>query len=238
MMRNMLDVVKNVFLSQGVEVILVTHSPTTIALAPEDSLYIMNREGSKRVEKTSRQDALAILTQGFATIDEGLRLFDDVARNQLTIITEGHNVSFLKKSLELNNIQNVDVMAGLEGITGKTQLKTLFDFFSKAPHENKVLFVWDCDVTYQLNECNNTYPFIFAVNEANKIAKKGIENLFDEKVFEGFKTRVIKSNEDVLEDFDGTRKRDFEMMIMNRSNGADFHNFSPFVEKVRKLCGA
>lgn len=182
MMRNMLDVIKSVFLSQGVEIILVTHSPTTIALSPEESVHIMHREGSKRVEKTTREDALAILTQGFATIDEGLKLLDEVARNQLTIITEGHNVSFLKKSLELSNIVNVDVMIGLEGMTGKNQLKTLFEFFSKAPHENKVLFVWDCDVTYQLNECNNTYPFIFSANEGNKIAKKGIENLFNDKL--------------------------------------------------------
>lgn len=34
MMKNMLEVVKNIFIKQGVKVLLVTHSPTTIALAP------------------------------------------------------------------------------------------------------------------------------------------------------------------------------------------------------------
>ena len=42
MMKNMLDVIQNVFIRQGVKVILVTHSPTTIALAPEESIYVGN----------------------------------------------------------------------------------------------------------------------------------------------------------------------------------------------------
>ena len=49
MMQNMLNVIEKVFLENGVKVILVTHSPTTIALAPEESVYVMNRSCKNRI---------------------------------------------------------------------------------------------------------------------------------------------------------------------------------------------
>ncbi len=132
MMKNMLEVVDDIFLRQSVKVILVTQSPTTIALAPEDSVHIMNPNGAERIVKTTRQEALTILTQGYATLDEGLKLFDEVANAKLTIITEGNNTAFLRKALELNGVDGVKVLEGAESKSGCTQLKTLFDFFYKS----------------------------------------------------------------------------------------------------------
>ncbi|MCI5113430.1 MAG: ATP-binding protein [Candidatus Electrothrix sp. AW1] len=236
MMKNMLEVIDDVFLRQSVKVILVTHSPTTIALAPEDSIRVMNPSGAERIIKTTRQDALAILTQGYATLDEGLKLFDEIAHEKLTVITEGYNTSFLRKALELNGINGVNILDGLEAISGKTQLKTLFDFFTKAPHDNKVLFVWDCDVKYnKLTASNNTYPFIFEKNNENNLAKKGIENLFPSSLFSGMIKRTTLSQGDTIEEFDGSRKRDFEKLIMERNNPDDFKLFAPFIEKVKEL---
>lgn len=160
MMKNMLNVIEKIFLKQGVKVILVTHSPTTIALAPEDSIFVMNRSGLNRIEKKSKSDALSILTQGFATIEQGLKLFDQVAKSNLTIITEGKNTKLIEKALLLNNVNDVEVLAGIEGVSGKNQLKTLFDFLSRTDHSNKVIFVWDCDVNIQSQASNNTYPYI------------------------------------------------------------------------------
>ncbi|MCI5207635.1 MAG: ATP-binding protein [Candidatus Electrothrix sp. ATG2] len=239
MMKNMLEVIDDVFLRQSVNVLLVTHSPTTIALAPEDSIHIMNPSGAERIIKKTRQEALAILTQGYATLDEGLRIFDEIAHEKLTVITEGYNTSFLRKALELNNINGVNILDGLEAISGKAQLKTLFDFFTKAPHDNKVLFVWDCDVKYnQLTASNNTYPFIFEKNNENILAKKGIENLFPSSLFSDMIKCTTLSQGDRIEEFDGTRKRDFEKYILERSNPDDFNLFSPFIEKVQELVAA
>ena len=56
MLKNMLGVIDNIFLKQGVKVILVTHSPTTIAPAPEQSVFIMNRSGQNRIEKKTKQE--------------------------------------------------------------------------------------------------------------------------------------------------------------------------------------
>ena len=98
------------------------------------------------------------------------------------IFTEGNNTKFLRKALIFENLESeVNIIDGFESITGKYQLKTLFDFFIRAPHKSIVLFVWDCDandVVNKLQDGNHTYPFIFAKNPDNKYSTKGIENLF------------------------------------------------------------
>lgn len=235
MIKNMIEVIEDVFLRRSVKVILVTHSPTTIALAPEDSIYIMNPSGAERIVKKTRQEALAVLTEGYATLDEGLKLFDKVANAKLTIITEGNNTAFLRKALELNGVDGVKVLEGAESKSGCTQLKTLFDFFTKVPHDNKVLFVWDCDVSYKLQAINNTYPFVFERNNENKLAKRGIENLFSESLFSGMIKSTILSQGDTIKEFDGSRKGDLEKFIIDRSIPDDFSLFSTFIEKVQQL---
>lgn len=237
MMKNMLEVIENIFLKQGVKVILVTHSPTTIALAPEESIYVMNRSGKNRIEKKSKQEALSILTQGYATIEEGLKLFDEVAKSQLTIITEGNNTFLISKALELHGVEDVEVMSGVEGVSGKNQLKTLFDFLSRTDHANKVIFVWDCDVNINVQPANNTHPYILPRNTANSIATKGIENMFPESLFDGFKAITTLSDGTVNTQFDKNRKRDFETFVISRNCVDDFSNFSLLVAEIQRVAG-
>jgi ABC-type branched-subunit amino acid transport system ATPase component len=235
MIQNMREVIKNIFLKQGVKVILVTHSPTTIALADEESVFVMNRVGLNRIEKKSRQDALAILTQGYATLEQGLKLFDEVTKSPLTIITEGWNTNFISKALEINAIVGVEVLAGVEGSSGKNQLKTVFDFLSKTQHKNKVIFVWDCDVTLQLQVTNTTFPFTLPKNSANSIAKKGIENMFPEELFEGYVKTITTSDGKIIKEFDENRKRDFEKFIISRNNADDFQQFSSLISEIKRV---
>jgi ABC-type branched-subunit amino acid transport system ATPase component len=53
---------------QGMNVIMTTHSPSTVALAPEESIFVMHREGPKRLEKTTKDQALALLTRDVPTL--------------------------------------------------------------------------------------------------------------------------------------------------------------------------
>lgn len=235
MMKNMLNVIDGIFLPEGVKVILVTHSPTTIALAPEDSIFVMNPSGTNRIEKRSQKDALSILTQGYATIEEGLKFFDEVARSNLTIITEGYNTSFIQRALDLNGINGVEVLCGIEGASGKNQLRTLFEFFSKMKHKNRVLFVFDCDASYTLSEEGNTIPFFFKKNEANTIALSGIENLFDVSLFDGFTKKIsLPDGKEIVQFHEGS-KRQFEEFVLRRDCLTDFVNFRDLVERVKVL---
>ena len=51
----------------GVQVIMTTHSPSTVAMAPEESLYRMDREIGKPV-KITKHMAISILTEGLSNL--------------------------------------------------------------------------------------------------------------------------------------------------------------------------
>lgn len=68
MILSLINTIQNVLVrDKKVAVILTTHSPSTVALAPEDSIYIMNPNGPK-IEKTDKSKALSILTAGVPTL--------------------------------------------------------------------------------------------------------------------------------------------------------------------------
>lgn len=68
MSKLLIDTVVGTFVGQhGIKVIATTHSPSTVALAPESSLYVM-RPGVPGLEKTSKSRALNILTVGVPTL--------------------------------------------------------------------------------------------------------------------------------------------------------------------------
>lgn len=235
MMQNMLQVIRDIFLQQGVKVILVSHSPTTIALAPEESIYVMNRSGANRVVKKSKNEALSILTEGFATLDQGLKLFDQVSKSKLTILTEGNNANFIQCAVNLFGINEVEVVRGIEGKSGKNQLLTIYDFFRTVPHDNKVLVVWDCDVSYSLDESNNTYPFIIPGNPENTITKKGIENAFPSSLFADYKKTITMSDGRVAVEFDEARKKDFENFVIERNSIDDFQGLSSLIQEIQRI---
>src|SRR4051812_33860682 len=99
------------------------------------------------------------------------------------------------------------------------------------------MIAWDPDVTYNLSELNNTYPFFFPKNTNNTLAKVGIENLFDESLFTGFVTTVLHSNGKEIKSFDTKRKKDFLNHILKRNNKADFINFESLIEKISQIKG-
>lgn len=235
MIQNMLNVIENIFLEHGVKVILVSHSPTTIALAPDESIFVMQRSGVSRIEKRSKEEALSILTEGFATIEQGLRLFDQVARSSVTIITEGHNEALLRKALELLQVEGVEVLHGVQNITGKSQLHTVFQFFCKVQHQNKVIVVWDCDAPNGLAEEGRTYPYVIPTNPGNTLTKKGIENAFPESLFQDFIKTITLSNGTVVRGFDESRKSDFARHAVANAAPADFVHFEGLVREIERV---
>jgi ABC-type uncharacterized transport system ATPase component len=69
MVRNMLDVLVGEFVqNKGLNVILTTHAPSTVAQAPEGSVFIMHKGGVNRIVPTSKKGALSLLTDGFASL--------------------------------------------------------------------------------------------------------------------------------------------------------------------------
>ncbi len=63
-----LDVIIDVLVKQhGVKVILTTHSPSTVALSPDDAIYCMDRDLGRPI-KADRKAAVNILSNGLASI--------------------------------------------------------------------------------------------------------------------------------------------------------------------------
>lgn len=236
MMKNMLSVIESIFLKQDVKVILVTHSPTTVALAPEESIFVMNKSGRHRIEKKSKQDALSVLTQGFVTLDQGLRILGETTGTHVTLITEGHNSTILSKALELFEIEDVIILPGLEAFTGKGQLRTLFDFFSKVKHQGKVMFVWDCDVSHNLKAENQCYPFILPKNTSNSLTQKGIENMFPESVFaDAFVKTITLPGKSPAREFYEAKKTEFSRHIVATGTPEDFSGFATLMEEISRI---
>jgi energy-coupling factor transporter ATP-binding protein EcfA2 len=65
----LIDVLCETFVKDlGIKVILTTHSPSTVALAPEESLYELQNEPATSLKKIKKDDALKLLTFGVPTL--------------------------------------------------------------------------------------------------------------------------------------------------------------------------
>ena len=236
MMQNLLDVINEIFLERNIKIILVTHSPTTIVLAPEETIFIMEKYGEDRIKKKDKEKALSILTEGYATLDEGLKLFDQISTKEVSILTEGKNTEFIKKATEFFGKEvedEIEIITGVENNSGKNELKTIFNFFSKVPHNKKVLFVWDCDVKFSLVDTNDTFAYIFPKNDTNTKVTKGIENLFPEEKFQdNFYIEGPKADGGTHKSLD---KEKFKNDIIKNGIEKDFENFKPLFEKIKSI---
>jgi energy-coupling factor transporter ATP-binding protein EcfA2 len=74
MTRQFIDVLKAVLVDQyNVRVIISTHSPSTVALAPEESIFVMSREEPRIHRPTSKAEAIGLLTSGLVIVSPGTR---------------------------------------------------------------------------------------------------------------------------------------------------------------------
>ena len=95
MSQQFINVIKNVLVDKfGVQVIMTTHSPSTVMLAPSDSIFEMSRTEPRIQKSHSRNHSVSLLTSGLVYVGEGTKYFlvediDDVTfysftYNQLT----------------------------------------------------------------------------------------------------------------------------------------------------------
>lgn len=94
MVKRLLDVIQGIFVEKyGLKVILATHSPTTVALSPNKSIYVVNKTGEDKIVKQDKSKAIDILTEGFAALNEedaDLGIAYNLSKNTLPVVfTEG-----------------------------------------------------------------------------------------------------------------------------------------------------
>lgn len=93
MSKLLLDVLEGTFVNQySISVILTTHSPSTIALAPENSIYRLTNGKESGLSKISKDDALKLLTSFIPT---------------LSIDYSNHRQVFVESPTDVTYYQNV-----------------------------------------------------------------------------------------------------------------------------------
>jgi len=237
MITRLLDVIQEIFIKKyGMKVILATHSPTTVALSPSDSIFVLNKNFPDKISKQDKSIAINLLSEGFITLKEGLQIVDQLSKKELNVFTEGNNVAYIQKAFELfapELLGMIDIVDNLKDRTGKNQLAILYDLFLRMPHNNKIIFVYDCDVTTKYEENSKTIYFRFQKNELNDKINTGIENLFDKNLFDNqFYSTKAKEDGGSHTSLD---KNKFCEFIIENGTELDFKNFKQLIERIRKL---
>lgn len=109
MTRIFLDVVNEILVGRyRVRVLMSTHSPSTVAMAPEGSVFEMSRQAPRVRKSQSRETAVALLTAGLVTVTASTRYvfvedssdaeFYGVIRNILTDYGPGRDACALPVS--------------------------------------------------------------------------------------------------------------------------------------------
>ncbi len=223
------------FIQKDKMVIFTTHSTDTLMLAPEEAnLYKMNRSSdTNRLESLDKNK-----------YEEYKKIHDRHINDEenFRILTEGYNVKYVERALILLDpaLQTqVHICSGIEDKSGKNQLKKAYELFSKTDSFGRILFVWDCDAedeSKNLMEVNGTYKLVFPKNDLNTKVKKGIENLFDESLFEDkfYKTK------NRIDDYGAEQiNKSFDKIAfckeMMKKDGSVFSNFQVLVDKIKTI---
>ena len=232
---------KDQFVGNGTQVIMATHSVTTISLLEEGEIFRLARSGSRlQVLPVSRAEAVAELSEGIATIETGLKIATSESASPITILTEGNNALHLKKWASLFFRREVEVFQKLPNRTGKNELSSYGRLLASMEAASHFLIVWDCDaekeaekLREELYESKTVTAFSFKKME-NVIAKKGIENNYDEEVLRQYTTTSTraKTGEKTVT-MSSRDKSDFARHIREKATKDYFRNFGDLEDVVR-----
>ncbi|MBK2356469.1 ATP-dependent nuclease [Francisella hispaniensis] len=148
MIAKTLDVIKDVFIGKGSKVIMATHSPTTIAHAPEKSIYeIIKGSCENKIVKIDKNKALDILTNGFATLNEAKLVFENILSSGKNVIlfTEGEtDITHIETAKEKLNITDLDF--DVFACNGADKLKQfLMGIPNGLVQDKKIIGIFDYD---------------------------------------------------------------------------------------------
>ena len=250
MIQMMMGIIQSVFLARGTKVILATHSPTTISLMDDAAVHLMKPgQATPKIEPTTRADALHVLTEGYATLQD-LISFNE-ANTDYVVLSEGRNCQFLKKAQSYFDPEGRITILDIKDF-GAEQLREIYKFLKTVNRTKQFVTVWDCDYRMKrdrddagnvrkdnngetiyvprnlaaLEQDGDRYnrAYVFRKNEHSEYSR-GIENLFN------------AANTEPLElgAHDGktpTNKQAFERAVLNLDSEDVFANFRPLFEFI------
>lgn len=250
MIRHLLNVIEDVFISRGTKVMLATHSPTTTSLVDEASLYqVLAGSNEEKIVKVGQINAIDLLSEGIISFSEGLQIQRQVeADKQLFIVSEGNNFEHIRKALEMlsPDLLTKVKLIELPAESSCEKLRNAYLVMQAAPMHSKFLYVWDCDFKSkvdQLKETEELYKFAFDVNVENTKAvntnreASGIENLYPDELFsDEVYVDEIKSTphgkEFTVPQF---KKELFKKKVIAQTDPTVFEKYKPLIEKIKQI---
>lgn len=170
MAKQFLDVIQNVFVKdKGIKVIFTTHSPSTVALAPEEAIFVVNKIG-QRIKKVKKDTALKILTAGVPSLSINYE-----NRRQVFVESKNDAVFYEKIYEKIKNqlLNEVSLNFIPSGAGGAGNCKAVEEIVNKLTEfRNKSIFgIIDWDTT------NKSSEHVRVLGEGNRYS---IENyIFD-----------------------------------------------------------
>lgn len=186
MIQSMLDILQEQ--SGDTRIYLATHSPSTVALAPEKSLFFV-RDG--QAKEISKAEAIEGLTQGFFTTEGISSVFRSLRgiNQKIIVISEGDNYQYLQAMFEKVGIANQfhihPYKLNKKGGRGVSELKVLYrlfiDLIDTLPNGKKFVFLLDCEQAKEADWVNkDSHPIVKSLTlkeiEVNPV-RRGIENV-------------------------------------------------------------
>ena len=172
----LIDTIKNLIVEKaGVNVIITTHSPTTVAMSDEESIFRMNKDKG-RPEKVSKSEAIAILTSGLDNVRVSIENRRQVlveSRYDVEYYTKIYNL--LNSSLDFQSKYDLKFLEATnrEGCNCE-DVKTIVKAFRDAGNET-VYGIIDYD------NHNVSENYIFVIGQ-----RYAIENYIFDPIFIGF----------------------------------------------------
>lgn len=172
MTKQFIYVLKDVLCDKyDVRVIMTTHSPSTVAIAPEESLFLMKKD-ENRIEKAIKDSALSILTSGVPS-------FSVNYENRRQVFVESPNdVLFYEKLYQKLSSQlipeiSLTFISSGESKTDKygqkisncSQVKNICETLRNAGNN----FIWGI-IDYDTENVPNEYPFIKVLGNGSRYA--------------------------------------------------------------------
>ncbi|MEA5257178.1 AAA family ATPase [Arcicella aquatica] len=223
MAQMFLDVVQNVLVKKnGVDVIMTTHSPSTVALSPEESIYYMKRDIGYPV-KISREDAINSLIYGisglFVSYENRRQVFVESA-NDVLFYDKIYSIlkDKLNPKIHLSFISAGDSRTNKHGmpVTGCAQVKHI----TKTLTDSGNNLIWGI-VDRDESNTNVEHTLVFGNKSRYRYA---IENYLLDPILLG--VLLVKENIMTLQDFD-LEYENFE--DINQFTNDDFQHIADII---------
>lgn len=245
MVAALVTTLKSQFVAYGTNVLMTSHSAMTVAALDEADIFrVVRKNGAVTVTRATKSEAVTELSEGLATVDTGLRIAA-CDKAKVTILTEGYNTRHIKRWVELNFAQDVHVFDELPEHGSAGQLLAYGRLLGRMNTNTHFVIVWDCDAADQaetlrgeLHSVAKVTPFAFSRRADNKIARKGIENAYDEKILEPFSFKKVDNDGKVLgRELMKGRKTEFANHVLQHGTSDYFTHFRDLRSVISGLLG-